>query len=232
MAEQTPAGPYHRAHQTFNFQRAFGDHPLQRQCSLMSTSFSMLAIMNAALIAEGYEEIVSENDGTVEWRLLSRNWPSIVEAELEDGAYHFTRKQAQLLSRQPGMFGFQDAYLVPAEALHVRRLWTEAEDGVRDTDILWSQDGARVFVDCPYGIWIEYVEAAESDLWSANFARGVQMKLQALLLSFREDRGAAAQMDAQADIYFQRARTNSSKGRSATEPYRRSRYARARFGRG
>jgi len=198
----------------------------------MATPFSMLAIMNAALVSEGYEEVLASGDGTVEWRLLSRNWPLIVEAELEDGNYHFTKKQAQLLSRQDGAFGFDDAYLVPADALHVRRVWTEDENGDRDTSIEWAQDGSRVLVNETEGVWIEYAEAADPSLWSANFARGVQMKLQAVLLTFREERGAAQQMEAQAEIHFQRARTNSSRARSATDPYKMSRYAKARFGLG
>ena len=105
-------------------------------------------------------------------------------------------------------------------------------DGVRDTSIEWAQDGTSVYVNETGGVWIEYVEVADPSLWSANFARGVQMKLQAILLTFREDRGSATQMEAQAETYFQRARTNSSRGRSATEPYKMSRYAKARFGGG
>ena len=101
----------------------------------MATQFSMLQIMNAALIAQGRDEIVSENDGSNEWRLLSRNWPLIVEAELEDGAYNFTREQRELLTRSAGKYGYEDAYVVPLTALHVRRLWTQDEAGVRSFPI-------------------------------------------------------------------------------------------------
>ena len=82
----------------------------------MATSFSMLQIMNAALVAEGFDEALAENDGTVEWRLLSRNWPLIVEAELEDGNYHFTRKQAELLTRADGL----RALVTSREVLNLR----------------------------------------------------------------------------------------------------------------
>lgn len=197
----------------------------------MATQFSMLEIMNAALISEGFDEIVSENDGTNEWRLLSRNWSSIVEAELEDGLFFFTRRQEFLVGRQEGRFGFPDAYLVPAAALHVRRAWTEDDQGNREM-IEWAQDGERVYADAAEGVFIEYIEAADPSFWSANFSRGVQMRLQAALLRFKEEHSAASSMDQQAEIYFQRARTNSSKARSATEPFKQSRFARARFGRG
>lgn len=197
----------------------------------MATNFSMLGIMNAALISQGFEEILSENDGTNEQRLLSRNWPALVEAELEDGLYHFTKKQVQITTRQEGLFGYADAYLVPQAALHVRRVWTEDDSGVRDFPD-WVQDGNAVHVNSPDGVWIEYLEVADPSMWGANFTRGVQMKLEAVLLRFKEEVGAAERMEAQAETYFQRARTNSSRSRSAQEPYKASRFARARFRRG
>ena len=62
----------------------------------MASSFSMLQIINAALVAQGQYPI-DTNDGSDEWELLSRNWPLIVEAELEDGAYQFSKQQFSLL---------------------------------------------------------------------------------------------------------------------------------------
>lgn len=189
----------------------------------------MLELMNAALISQGYDELLSENDGTVEGRLLSLNWPTIVEAELENGLYTFTKQQEVLLTRQEGRFGYRDAYLIPASALHVRRLWIDMPN--RDRDLPdWVQDGLRVHVNHGAGVVIEYVEAADPSFWSANFSRGVQLKLEAVLARFKEESGE--RLDAQAEGYFQQARTNSSKSRSATKPFKESRFARARFGRG
>lgn len=198
----------------------------------MARDFSIIQIMNAALISEGFDDIVSTNDGSVEWRLMSRNWPLIVEAELENGRYNFSRKQAELLSRQDGKFGYPDAYLVPSEAIHVRRLWTEDAQGCQDTDVDWVQDGERVFATAPSGVFIEYTISPDPSLFSANFSRGVQMMLQAVLLSVKEEKGEAQAMEAGAQTYFQNARTNSSKSRSATEPFKTSRFAAARFSRG
>lgn len=198
----------------------------------MSTSFSMLMIMNAALAVQGYDEIVTDNDGSDEWRLLSRQWPLLVEAELEAGNYHFTRKQAFLNQRQDGLFGFDDAYLVPAEAMHVRRLWTEDDNGERNTDVPWGQDGTRVHVNEPSGVFVEYLIAADPNLWGANFSLAVNMKMQAVLLRNKEDYAAARDMDSEAEQKFQLARTTSSKARSATEPYKQGRIALARFSRG
>jgi hypothetical protein len=195
----------------------------------MATSFSMLQIMNAALAVQGYDEIVADNDGSDEWQLLSRQWPLIVEAELEAGNYHFTRNEAFLNQRQDGLFGFEDAYLVPLDAMHVRRLWTVNEREERETDVPWGQDGTRVHVTEPEGVYIEYLVAADPSLWGANFCLAVNMKLQAILLRNKEDYGAADRMDLDAEQKFQIARTTSSKARSATEPYKTGRIAQARF---
>lgn len=190
----------------------------------------MLQIMNAALSSQGEDEMLAENDGSVEGRLLVRNWPTIVEAELEDGLYSFTKQETHLVTRQPGKFGYADAFIVPAAALHVRRVWVG--DGADRIFPDWVQDGTRVHVNSPEGVTIEYVEVADPSLWSANFSRGVQMKLEAVILGAREEYAAANAMDQQAEVYFQRARTNSSKSRSPKPPYKASRFARARFGRG
>lgn len=197
----------------------------------MASQFSMLQIINAALIAQG-QYVVDTNDGSDEWDLLSRNWPLIVEAELEDGAYQFTRQQFQLNTRIAGQFGFDDGYALPLTVLHVRSLWTEGTDGIR-TFIDWTQDGAAVYVDNDTGVFIDAVIVATDDLWSANFARGVQLKLEALILrALKEEETSAARMEMQAEVHFERARAISSKSRSATSPFMRGQIATARFRRG
>lgn len=198
----------------------------------MATQFSMLQIMNAALTTQGFDEIVAANDGSEEWRVLSRNWPGIVEAELEVSNFHFTRQQAFLNLAIEGKFGHSSAYLVPQTALHVRRVWTETDNGDRNTDIVWGQDGTHVHCDQDEGIYIEYLVAADPSFWGANFSRGIQMKLEAVLLRLKEDFDSARAMDKDADDVLQRARTLSSKARSARDMYVPSRFAQARFQRG
>ena len=190
----------------------------------------MLSIFNAALVAQGLQEIVSENDGSAEFRVLVRNWPAIVEAELEDGAYNFARHEIRLHNREDGAFGYTDKFRVPAEAIHIRRVWDPA-DPCREFD--WVQDGSHVHVSHPDPITIQYLTVAEPHLWSANFTRGVQMKLEAVILrALKEEPGEAQALENQAEVYFQRARTNSSKSRSAKRPIRTGRIAMARFGTG
>ena len=193
----------------------------------MAQEYSMMSIFNAALVAQGLQEIVSENDGSAEFRVLARNWPAIVEAELEDGAYFFARREMELNNRVDGKFGFSDAFMIPPEAIHVRRVWDPSNP---HCDYDYVQDGIYVYLNHPEPITIQYLEVAETHLWSANFTRGVQMKLEAVILrSLKEEAQEAITMEQQAEVYFQRARTNSSKSRSATRPYRRGRIAEARF---
>lgn len=192
----------------------------------------MLGIFNAALLAQGQLEIVAENDGSMEYRTMARNWPGIVEAELEDGAYHFTKTEAHLVTRVEGKFGFQDGYVVPATALHVRNCWLQSEVGSK-IEVDWVQDSTAVYLNGSDGCWIEYATSSEPNLWSANFVRGVQKRMEAVISrSIKEEFGEAAQLDQEAETYFQRARTISSKSRSAKPFYKKGPIALARNRRG
>lgn len=198
----------------------------------MAKQYSMIGIMNAALLAQGQLEIVSENDGSMEFRTMARNWPAVVESELEDGAYYFTKIEAQLVTRTTGKFGFADGYVVPSAALHIRNTWITSSSGSK-IEVDWVQDSTHVYLSNSDGCWIEYVECPEPDLWSANFVRGVQKRMEAIISgAIKEEFGEAAQLNQEAEMYFQRARTNSSKARSAKPFYRKGPIALARNRRG
>ena len=195
--------------------------------------FQLLQIMNAALVSCGLDEIASEDDGTPEFRLLSRNWPLIVESELEGGAYEFTRVELALNSRIAGKFGFEDGYVLPPAALAVRNVWTTETTGARLFLDDWGQDGTSVYVDEDEGVVVEYLESPDPSLWSATFARGVQMKLQAeILRALQGDPAAAGRMEQDAEHQFQKAQALATKQRAARPPIRYSAFAQARFGRG
>lgn len=198
----------------------------------MATEFSMIGIMNAALLAQGQDETIAENDGSLEFRTLSSNWPLIVESELEDGNYYFTKEEAHLITRADGKYGYDDAYLVPHDALHVRRLWLLTDTGERyETD--WVQDGQYVHLNNPNGCWIEYVDVTGQNLWSANFSKGITIRLEALILrSIKEEFTEAEARDGDAEVVLQRARTNSAKARRAKPAYRKGPIALARNRRG
>lgn len=189
--------------------------------------------MNAALVSQGLDEAVSETDTTDEFNLLTRNWPTIVESELEEGLYNFTREEATLASRSDGLFGYPDSYLVPGDSIHVRRLWGEAADGTRIETYHWTQDGTRVHVDKNDGVTIEYIKVSDPSVWSAAFAKGIQYKLEAVIRrAVWEEMSEARFLDQMAKEEFERARVISSRSRSAQEPFKESRFSKARFLRG
>lgn len=190
----------------------------------------MLDIMNAALVSVGLDEIVSEEDGTPEFRAMARNWPGIVEAELEAGQYDFSAFQVHLLSRIPGKFGKQDGYLIPGPALFVRHLWLN-DSGPRAL-VDWVSDGQAVYVDAADGCFVEYLTVPDPSIWSANFSKGVQFKLEAVLHRMMGDARAATDAEMRAMDAFQTGRTVASKSRAARPFMRESDFARARFGRG
>lgn len=201
----------------------------------MATEFSMLSIMNAALLAQGQHDI-NENDGSLEWRTLFRNWPLIVEAELEDGEYNFTKTEHMSVTSIAGKFGYEAGYLIPGDTLAVRRVWVRV-DGVTEVTkipIDWISDGSYVYVNHPGsgytdGVYIETTEAADEHIWGANFARGVQLKMEAVVAkSIKEEFSESQNLDGQAELHFDRARTRSSKQRSPQPAYKKGPLSRAR----
>lgn len=178
----------------------------------MSTTFSMLNTINAALLAQG-QEPVTQNDGSLEWRMLSANWPFIVESELEIGNYHFSREEVTVVTTTTSKFGFDYAYPIPPGALYVRNVWEEDNDVRWEPE--WCQDGAAIHTDADTGIVVEYVTSADPGLWTANFATGIKMKLEAYILrALKEEYGEAESFESKAMYYLQQARTKSSSQRS------------------
>lgn len=180
----------------------------------MATTFSMLKIINAALLAQG-QEVVAENDGSIEWMVLAENWPGIVESELESGNYHYTIEEDTSVTRTAGSFGFDDAYAVPADALYVRNVWAYDSDNAKRYEIDWRQVGSYVHVNYDEGVMIEYVTSSQASTWPANFAKGIQCMLEAVILrSLKEEWANAREMEASGLSYLQNARTKSSQSRS------------------
>ncbi len=198
--------------------------------AMSRTQFSMLQIINAALAAQGEEEVTSLEDGTPEYRILARNWPFIVEAEMESGLYTFSREEVFTTARVEGKFGFADGYALPLVAIHVRKVWTVTNTTISEP--IWVQDGENVYCDEADGVWMEYVTVNDLSFWGANFSSGVKLRLQAILARATGEPSEANSLDAQADMAFERARTASSKSRSDHTRPRQSSFAEARFGRG
>lgn len=195
----------------------------------------MLQLFNQALLSQGEDQILSLNDGSLEYRMLASNWANLIDAELEIGEYRFAREQVFLQNRVDGLFGYRDGYQIPASALHVRTVWFEIDGGHRPKRVFpdWVQDADAVFVDHPDGVFIEFTATPETNVWSANFSKGIQYRLEAIILrALKEEFSEAQSMDQMAEEYFQRARTTSTKSQSPKEPFKRGPIASARFRRG
>lgn len=179
----------------------------------MATTFTMLTTINAALVAQG-QDPVSESDGSIEWRVLSENWPFIVESELEAGNYQFTREEVDVVTYSTGKFGFDYAYAIPGAALYVRNAWELDANGDR-WEMEWVQDSQYIHTDADEGVVIEYVEVTTPTLWPANFVTGIKMMLEAhILRALKEEYAEAEKFEEKGMFYLQRARTKSASQRS------------------
>lgn len=192
----------------------------------------MLKIINAALLAQG-QEVVAENDGSIEWRVCADNWPGIVEAELEDGNYHYTITEETSVLQAAGGFGYDHSYAVPVGSLYVRNVWALDAQGNR-YECDWFQAGSLIYMNGDYGIVAEIVTSEEVSEWSANFSKGIQCMIEALILrSLKEEWANAREMEQAAYGYLQRARSKSSNARSKGPALKQpGGLARARFQRG
>lgn len=204
----------------------------QRQFAGMATTFNRLQLINAALLAQGQTELDEENDGSLEWRTLAAQWPLLVEGELEDGGYSHLFTEVELVSRiGDGRFGYSDRFFVPDDAIHVRRIFVEHSDDSRTYQDDWYQDGGGVNVNQSEGVWAEVVEAVEAEDFSANFARGIQKKLEMhIARALKEEHALGDRLEAEAQAFLQRARTASA-NKSGPKPLFRpsSKFADARF---
>ena len=201
------------------------------------TTFTRLSIINAALLSQGQEELVVEDDGSLEWRTLAANWAPIVEGEMEDAAMRHNIVEEEITHRLgDGRFGFADRYWSPSSALHIRRVfeWSGAEGETRNYLDDWYQSATEIHVNAASGIWVEYVEVIDPEYFGPNFARGIQKKMEAVLArSVKEEHPLADRLEQEAEYLLQRARTAAA-GSKGPKPLFRpsSRFTDARFRRG
>jgi hypothetical protein len=201
---------------------------------MANTSFTRLGIINAALLAQGQTELGSENDGSLEWRTLAAQWPQVVEGEMEDAAMRHNIVEEEVATRvASGKFGYTSRYLTPFDALHVRRVfvWDGVEGSTRTYHDDWYQDAEEIHVNADEGIWVEYVEVVDPDLFGPNFARGIQKKMEAIICrALKEEHGLADRMEQEAEFFLQRARTASAASKGAQPLFRpTSKFTEARF---
>jgi len=150
---------------------------------------------------------------------LDANYDEIVRSCFEegDGAFEFGRVRRELTSRAEGDFGFDDAFALPNDAIHITDVYL---GGYSCADLLepWEIDGetARLMVNASNRkAEIEYVRAGLEHTWSAQFAIAVQRKLEAVIKDCLEESAEAAAKEQEADFHLMKAGIKGSKNRSA-----------------
>lgn len=193
---------------------------------------SKTTIFNAALLRTGREETQSG----LTWRAMEANYDEIVRQCFEDGdgVYPFGRARQAVTSRSDGSFGYDDAFALPDEVLHVREVFL---DGVSASDLLapWDIDASTgsLLVNAENrAVEVEYVREGLEHTWSANFALAVQRRLEAVIKDTLEEFDESAVKDQEADMFALKASVKGSKNRSQRKVFKRGggRLIRARRG--
>lgn len=191
---------------------------------------SKTSIFNAALLRCGR----SPQDGSdLLLEALEANYDDIVRAAFEngDGAFSFGKVRVTLTGRSEGTMGYDDAFAVPSDALHIIEVYL---DGYACSDALepWEFHGETQSVMLNAGtrvVAIEYVKAGLEHTWSSSFALGVQRRLEAVIKDVLEETEESSMKESEADAAFLMAGVKGSKNRSQQKVWKHGRLVRRRF---
>lgn len=193
---------------------------------------SKTTIFNAALLRTGHEE--TQSGGM--WRAMEANYDEIVRQCFEDGdgVYPFGKARQALTGRSNGEFGYDDAFQMPDEVIHVREVFL---DGYSASDLLapWDVDASsgKLLINAnDRAVEIEYVREGLEHTWSANFALAVQRRLEAVIKDVMEESEESAAKEQDADFFALKASVKGAKNRSQRSVWKRGggRLIRARRG--
>ena len=179
-------------------------------------------IFNAALLKCGREDTETGGSGDL-WRAMDSNYDEIVRAAFEDGDGNlpFGRQREALTSRSASEYDFDDAYELPDGCLQVVEVYFD-DYSASDLEERWETDGESIHLDASSrAIEIEYVKAGQESKWSANFALGIQRRLEAVIYGFLEEYDDAELRDQQADVFFMKSGIKASKNRSQRRVWKR-----------
>ena len=187
---------------------------------------SSIDLMNAALTITGNNP-VSDGDGSVEWELLSAQYPLIVADCFEEIEPHFgTVFRHPLTGRFDGDSEFSDAYTLPNDVLVIRNAYVSQQFWPD-----WRSDGQTLWIDGSSAVEIDYVRKSSEGTWSPKFRKAVQTFLEAAcLLGLNEDETGAERREEKAEDRLRMAGVKSHTNRSPEKVYQRSRLMMARRG--
>ena len=174
--------------------------------------------MNQALSASGQpgKEITEASTGP-EFALMDRWYDEIVRDAFESGDFHFGKTRLDLTTRSAGDFGFDDAWLLPNDILHIIKVFVNKYD-TED----WERNGKYLYINASSLVAVEYVKSGQEDRWTAAFAKGIVGELEALLRrSINEEYEEGRDTAQMAKFQLQIAGTQSSKQRGQRRPFRK-----------
>jgi hypothetical protein len=164
---------------------------------------------------------------------MEANYDDIVRAAFEngDGAFSFGKVRVTLTGRSEGTMGFEDAFVVPSDAIHIIEVYL---DDYACSDVLepWQFHGETQSVLINAGkrvVAVEYVKAGLEHTWSSSFALGVQRRLEAVIKDVLEETEESSMKESEADAAFLMAGVKGSKNRSQRPVFKLGRLVRRRF---
>lgn len=176
---------------------------------------SKLTIYNAALTRTGNRP-VTEGDGSDIWNALEANYDEIVRAAFEGQEYPFGRARVTLTARADGDFGYEDAFTLPNDVIHVHDVFIDdiSADNIHTN---WDIDGEnnRLLISARNReVEVEYLKRGLEHTWSGQFALGIQRKLEAVIKDVLEEFEESSAKDSDADFQLLNAGRKASNNRS------------------
>jgi hypothetical protein len=191
---------------------------------------SKTSVFNAALLRCGR----SPQDGSdLLTEAMEANYDDIVRAAFEngDGAFSFGKVRVTLTGRSVGTMGYEDAFAVPSDAIHILEVYLD-DFACSDVQAPWEYHGETQSVLINSGtrvVSVSYVKAGLEHTWSSSFALGVQRRLEAVIKDVLEETEESSMKESEADAAFLMAGVKGSKDRSQRKVWKHGRLVRRRF---
>ncbi|MGC0225148.1 hypothetical protein [Pseudooceanicola nitratireducens] len=189
-------------------------------------------LFNAAIYNTG----LRPGNQTGVWEAMDANYEEIVRAAFEDadGTVPFGKGRVTLTSRSNGTFGYDDAFTLPNDVIHLIEIFLDGRSA-SDVQEPWEIDAINnvLLVNAAERpVAIEYVKEGGENTWSSNFALGIQRRLEAVIKNILEETEEASLKEQEADMFFMKAGVKGAKNRSSRRVWKRGggRLLRARNG--
>ena len=183
---------------------------------------SKTTIFNAALLRTG-NHAETAGSGSFIYQALEANYDEIVREAFESAEFPFGKARTTLTTRAVGRFGYDDAYLMPSDVIHVIEVYLD-EYAASDTLTKWEIDAGtnELLVSAGSKVTeIKYLKVGMEYTWSASFARGIQRKLEAVIKDVIEEVEEAAALDNEGDFQILKGSVKAGKNRSGRRVFKK-----------